>query len=258
MIFACDNLSFAYDKKRVIDGVSFTLAAGEIVALLGPNGSGKSTLLRCLLGQLISCGQIKWDGKPLQQWSRRDLARRVAYLPQTLDPESSQTVADILRMGRAPFLGPFGVESRRDIDVVGDVAQTLHLADLLHRPIDQLSGGQRQRVFLGRCLVQEPAVLLLDEPNTHLDLRHQVEMGRMLKTLARSKNIAVLMALHDLNLAGAFADRLILLDEGKVAGDGPPGDVLREEMISRVYGLAMERIERKDGGGFIFPVIAPE
>jgi iron complex transport system ATP-binding protein len=255
MLLSCDNLSFAYDKDLVLSGISFTLNAGEVVALLGPNGSGKSTLLRCLLGQLKSSRNILWDQKPVEQWRRRDLARRVAYLPQTLDAESSQTVADILRMGRAPFLGGFGIESPRDMEVVGEIAQTLHLADLLHRPIDELSGGQRQRVFLGRCLVQEPAVLLLDEPNTHLDLRHQVEMGRLLKDLARTKNIAVLMALHDLNLAGQFADRLVLLDQGKIAGDGSPPVVLTKETISRVYGLPMDRVDRANGGVFVFPIL---
>jgi iron complex transport system ATP-binding protein len=234
--------------------MNLSLAAGEVVALLGPNGSGKSTFLRCLLGQLRGAGEIRWDGKPLADWSPRGLARHVAYMAQSLLVDSDSRVGDVLRMGRAPYLQAFGIESTRDIEVVREVAQTLGLADLIRRPMDQLSGGQRQRVFLGRCLVQEPAVLLLDEPNTYLDLRHQVELGTLLRDLARTKNLAVLMASHDLNLSAQFAHRLILLEEGAVAADGPPNDVLRADLLSRVYGIAMERVDH-DGTAHVFPSI---
>jgi iron complex transport system ATP-binding protein len=254
MLLTCQNLSFAYADRPVLRDISLSLRAGEIVALLGPNGSGKSTLIRCLLGQLPASGEIRWDDRPLPAWRRRDLARRVAYLAQALAADPMHLVSDVLRMGRAPYLQAFGIESHRDVQVVDEVARTLHLSDLLDRRMDELSGGQRQRVFLGRCLVQEPAVLLLDEPNTYLDLRHQVELGHMLKELARTKNLAVLMASHDLNLAGQFADRLILLEDGTIAADGPPGEVLRPELLTRVYGLEMKRIESPDGSVYVLPV----
>jgi iron complex transport system ATP-binding protein len=241
------SLQFGYSPDHpVLRDIALTLAPGEVVAVLGPNGSGKTTLIRTLLGHLHASGSIEWDGRPLSQWSRRDLARRVAYLPQTPTYDPGQTVADVLRLGRAPYWRTFGIESTHDIDVVTRVAETLDLAALLPRPLDSLSGGQRQRVFLGRCLVQEPAAMLLDEPNTFLDLKHQIELGKLLRTLAKEKNIAVLMASHDINLAGAFADRLMLLSEGKIAATGTPGEVLTPALLTEVYGVEMHRTEVGD------------
>jgi ABC-type cobalamin/Fe3+-siderophores transport system ATPase subunit len=252
-LLSASNLCFSYDQRPVLREISLTLAPGQVVALLGPNGSGKSTLLRTLLGQLDARGTILWNERPIAQIRRRDLARLIAYLPQSPSWEPQQTVADVLRLGRAPYLQAFGLESPRDMEVVNQVAQTLELSELLHRPLDALSGGQRQRVFLGRCLVQEPQAMLLDEPNTFLDLKHQVELGRLLVRLARERNIAVLMASHDLNLAGQFAERLILLHEGSVVADGPSGKVLDPALLERVYGLTMERIQR-NGVNYVFAV----
>jgi iron complex transport system ATP-binding protein len=249
-----ENLCFSYGTRPVLSQVDLQLRAGEIVALLGPNGSGKSTLLRALLGQLRASGKLLWEGRPVSKWTPRYLARRVAYLQQTPTWEAEQTVADVLRMGRSPYLQAFGLESQHDVTVVGDVARQMDLSDLLDRRLDSLSGGQRQRVFLGRCLVQEPKAMLLDEPNTYLDLRHQVELGKKLRELARMKNLSVLMASHDLNLAGQFADRLILLSEGKVVADGTSSDVLAPELLSAVYGLPMQRIEQ-GGEIYVFPTV---
>ena len=251
-----DNISFSYGAAPVLRDVSLALSAGEVVALLGPNGSGKSTLLRAFLGQLPSGGNITWQGRRLPGWPRRELARLVAYLPQSPSWEPEQTVADVLRTGRAPYLRAFGLESRRDVEVVARVAQTLGLGELLDRTMDALSGGQRQRVFLGRCLAQEPRAMLLDEPNTYLDLRHQVDLGRLLTDLAHGQGLAVLMASHDLNLAGQFADRLVLLSDGHIVADGPPAVVLRPELLEQVYGLPMRRIDEA-GGVYVFPLVEP-
>jgi iron complex transport system ATP-binding protein len=244
-LLLCDSLAFAFGDRSVLRGVSLSLAAGEVVSVLGPNGSGKSTLIRCLLGLLdVRDGTIVWDGRPLRNWRRRELARRVAYLPQAPAHEPGQTVADALRLGRAAYWTAFGIESPRDEQVVRDVAMTLGLNDLLNRDLDELSGGQRQRVFVGRCLVQEPAAMLLDEPATFLDLRHQVELYELLRRLARDRSIAVLMASHDLNLSAGYSDRLLLLHDGSIAAEGSPDAVLRPELLSRVYGVPMERIDR--------------
>jgi ABC-type cobalamin/Fe3+-siderophores transport system ATPase subunit len=247
-----ESLRFSYGLRPVINAASVSLAAGEVVALLGPNGSGKSTLIKLLLGHLCGEGRIEWDGKPLAEWSKRDLARRVAYLPQSPRYEPEQTAGEILSLGRAPYWGPFGLESPRDAAVVRRVAERLALDEFLDRPVDELSGGQRQRVFIGRCLAQEPAALLLDEPSTFLDLRHQVELCGLLRQLAGEQSIGVLMASHDLNLAGAFADRLLLLHEGAVVADGPASDVLEPGLLSRVYGLPMDRIDR-GGDVVVYP-----
>lgn len=255
MILEARDLRFSYPARQVLRGAGVCLRAGEVVGLLGPNGSGKSTLIRCLLGQLRASGTIAWDSRPLRQWRRRDLARVVAYLAQAPAWEPRQRVIDVLRMGRAPYAKAFGIESDRDVAVVREVIATLALQELVDRPLDALSGGQRQRVFLGRCLAQKPRALLLDEPNTYLDLRHQVELGQLLKSLARERNLAVLMASHDINLAAQFADRLILLSDGTIAADGSPAQVLQPALLADVYQLPMDRLDQPDGSVHVFPRI---
>lgn len=240
------DIRFAYGAIDALRGVSVHLDAGEVVALIGPNGSGKSTLIKTLIAALHAKGDIAWERKPLRKWPRRELAKRVAYLAQSPMYEPGQTVAEALQLGRSAYWSLFGVESDRDVDVVRDVAARLELTDLLDRNLDQLSGGQRQMVFVGRALVQEPRAILLDEPSTFLDLKHQVELMTTLRKLAKEQNVGVLMASHDLNLAGATANRLILLDRGSVARDGTPSEVLDPELLQRVYGVELERIERAD------------
>jgi iron complex transport system ATP-binding protein len=254
-VLTASNVWFAYGEKPVLRIAAMTLKPGEVVALLGPNGSGKSTLIRAVLGLVEARGEIHWLDRALSQWTRRELARKIAYLPQNPSYEPAQTVAHVLRLGRAPYWSAFGIESPRDEKAVNDVAAMLELADLLARPMDELSGGQRQRVFVGRCLVQEPLAMLLDEPNTFLDLKHQVELSQLLRKLAREKSIGVLLASHDLNLAGSFADRLLLLREGQIIAQGSPQDVLREEVLSSTYGLPIERIDRGESKS---PIVVPK
>jgi ABC-type cobalamin/Fe3+-siderophores transport system ATPase subunit len=247
------DLCFAYGERPTLRGISLSIATGETVALIGPNGSGKSTLIQSLLGHLRATGSITLDGVAISELPRRQIARRMAYLAQAPSFEPGQSVLDVLRVGRAPYWGAFGLESPGDAAVVREVTDRLALGDLLDRPMDQLSGGQRQRVFIGRCLVQEPAALLLDEPDTYLDLRHQVELGRLIRTLAKEREIGVLWASHDLNQAAAFADRLILLREGAVAAEGSAAEVLRADLLSEVYGVSLECF---DGSGGV-PIVIP-
>ena len=247
------DLHFAYGDRPTLRGISMSVSTGETVALIGPNGSGKSTLIQSLLGHLPATGAITLDGKPIAQWARKQFARRVAYLAQSPNYEPGQTVLDVLRVGRAPYWGAFGLESPGDAAVVRDVSGQLALDDLLHRSMDELSGGQRQRVFIGRCLVQQPTALLLDEPDTYLDLRHQVELGRLIRTLAKERGMGVLWASHDLNQAAAFADRLVLLRDGAVAAEGRPREVLRADLLSDVYGVPLECIERSGEPPIVIP-----
>ena len=247
------NLSFSYGKIEALRAVNVHLFAGEVVALIGPNGSGKSTLIKALIGALHGTGEIRWDEKPIAQWPRRQLARHVAYLAQSPLYDPSQSVLEVLRLGRTPYWKLFGIESPRDMQVVHDVAEKLALKDLLYRGMDQISGGQRQLVFVARALVQEPRAILLDEPNTFLDLKHQVELMTLLRRLAKEQNVGVLMASHDLNLAAAGADELILLDRGVVVADGKPEQVLDPEILTRVYGVAMDRIEREGRPPVLLP-----
>ena len=252
------DVAFAYGHRRVLSGVTLQLLAGEVVALLGPNGAGKSTLIRSLLGQLHSSGEVVWDGRPLRAWGRKELAKKIAYLPQSPLVDPGQRVAEVLRTGRAPFWGAFGIESREDARIVQEVAGTTGITELLPRLMGELSGGQRQLVFVARCLVQQPVAVMLDEPDTFLDLKNGMALTGLLRRLTRETNLAVMIASHDLNLAGEFADRLILLNEGAVAAQGTPARVLDPELVGKVYGIRMRRIDVPDRAApCIFPEPAP-
>ncbi len=248
------NLIFSYTADRpVLRDVSFSIQPGQVVAILGPNGSGKSTLIKLLIGHLNSRDTISWQGRSIRDWSRRKLARHIAYLPQFPTYDPSHRVIDHLKLGRAPYLRLLGLESQLDIDAIDRTSKLLDLADLLYRPIETLSGGQRQRVFLARCLIQEPKLLLLDEPSTFLDLHHQVDLLKLLKKLAKENQLAVLLASHDLNLSAAFADTLILLHNGAIANSGTPSRVLWPETLNSIYNTPLQRLDTPSG-----PVIVPK
>jgi len=251
-LLEASDVSFAYGEKIALRGVGVTLAPGQIAALIGPNGSGKSTFLLAMLGHLPAQGKIEWDGVAVRKRRRKDLARLVAYLPQSPRHEPGQTVLDVLRLGRAAYWGPFGLESAQDESAVQNVAKMLGLEDLLDRPLDQMSGGQRQRVMIGRCLAQQPKALLLDEPTTFLDLKHQVDLCQLLRRLAVETNLAVLMASHELNVSASSADHLTLLNAGQIAAAGKPDEVLRPDVLSPVYGVPIQRFEGASG-----PVVVP-
>ncbi|MDP9172687.1 MAG: ABC transporter ATP-binding protein [Planctomycetota bacterium] len=247
------DVSFAYGEQVALRGVSLSLGAGEIVALIGPNGSGKSTLIKALLGSLRASGEIVWEGHRLNDWRRRDLGRVLAYLPQSPGHEPGQTVEEVLRLGRAPYWGAFGLEASGDDQIVREVAGMLGLGEYLDRLVDEMSGGQRQRVFVGRCLAQQPRALLLDEPNTFLDLKHQVELWGLLRDLAREKKLGVLIASHELNICAAYADRMVLLKGGVVVAVGTPGEVMNGVALGEVYGVGLERFLGKGGNVVVVP-----
>jgi iron complex transport system ATP-binding protein len=247
------NIHVTYGTRPALDGVNLSLFSGELVVLLGPNGSGKSTLVKSVLGTVPATGTIEWFDKRLRSWNRRKLARKVAYLPQSPGSEPGQTVLDVLRLGRAPYWSVFGVESSIDDAAVHRVARELEMTDWFDRPVDTLSGGQRQRVYIGRCLVQEPAAVLLDEPTAHLDLRHQLELCTRLKNFTREKQLGVLLVLHDLNLAAHVADRIVLLSGGKVAAIGPPAEVMTPPIVAGVYELPMRSVSPEGDRPVLFP-----
>lgn len=238
-LLTAHNLCFAYGQRPVLHDVSLELFASQVVSLIGPNGSGKSTLIKLLCGHLHGQGLITIDGTPLPKWRKRLLARRLAYLPQSPSFDPADRVQEVLRLGRACYWQAFGLESEHDLSTVQRVSDLLELTDLLDRRMDELSGGQRQRVFVGRCLVQEPAILLLDEPSSFLDLRHHVDLLKLLRKLADECQLAVFMASHDLNLAGAFSDQLLLMSEGRLTARGPADQVLQPALIEQAYGVPM-------------------
>jgi iron complex transport system ATP-binding protein len=236
-LLAADRVSFGYGTRAVVDGVDLAIGAGEIVGLIGPNGAGKSTLVRLLAGLIRpASGVVRLAGRPLAAWTRAERARRLALVPQDPRVEFPYTVLEVVLMGRSPHLAAFALPGRRDLAVARAALARLEVADLEARRMDELSGGERQRVFLARALAQEPAVLLLDEPTTHLDLRHQTQLHDVARARCRQAGVGVLSVLHDLNLAAAYCDRLVLLAAGRVVREGRPADVLEPDTLERAFG----------------------
>ena len=231
-----DQVGFAYGRRAVLDAVSFAVAPGELVGVIGPNGAGKTTLVRLLAGVLApSTGTVRLDGRALGSYRRRDVARRLAVVPQDAHVQFPFTALEIVLMGRAAHLPRLGFPRARDLAVARAAMERLEVGHLEERPLDHVSGGERQRVLLSRALAQEPDVLLLDEPTTHLDLRHQAGIHEVLRDLVRTRGTAIVSVLHDLNLAAMYCDRLVLLADGRVARMGPPSEVLTAEVLGSAY-----------------------
>jgi len=237
---AVEGLSIRLNGQQVLDRVGFTARAGVVTVLLGPNGSGKTTLFFCLSGLLKSCqGSIFLDGRPLRHLSRRELARLVATVPQEHHPAFPYTVRDMILLGRLPRVEFWSQPKAWDHEVVENILELLHLRPFRDKPYTRLSGGERQLVLIGRCLAQEPRILLLDEPTSHLDISNQAIVLNLIRNLARQKNLTVLLTLHDPNLALLFADEAVLLAKGRVAAQGPPAEVITPDTIGQLYGLKM-------------------
>jgi iron complex transport system ATP-binding protein len=236
MVLEAAGVSYAYGPRAVLHDVDLHVAAGEVVGVIGPNGSGKTTLVRLLAGLVPpDAGVVRADGRALATWRRAELARRIAVVPQDVTIEFPFTALEVVLMGRAPYLGPLGFPTTHDLTVARAAMERLDVATLDDRPLDRLSGGERQRVLLARALAQEPDVLLLDEPTTHLDLRHQAGVHDVVRALARERGVGTITVLHDLNLAAMYCDRLVLLAGGRVVAAGAPADVLTERTLTAAY-----------------------
>jgi iron complex transport system ATP-binding protein len=239
--------------EEVLRGVDLEVRAGELLGLIGPNGAGKSTLVAVASGlERPGAGRVELDGRPLARLARRELARRLAVVPQRPELPPGFDARTIVAMGRAPHLGFFASEGPHDREVIASAMRRTDTWTLRDQPVGTLSGGERQRVVLARALAQEPRWLLLDEPTTHLDLRYQAEMMRYAARLAH-EGLGVMAVLHDLNQA-ARCDRLVLLDRGRVAAEGTPREVLREGVLDRVYRT---RVRVVDGEGER-PLVLPD
>ncbi|HSE96483.1 MAG TPA: ABC transporter ATP-binding protein [Methylomirabilota bacterium] len=231
------GLAFGYGGRFRLVGVSFAVARGEIFGVVGPNSAGKTTLLR-LLSKVHApeAGEVRLDGVPLDRLSRREVARRVAVVPQELAVAFPFTVEELCLMGRYPHAAHRLFEDAGDTRRAQDAMTLAGVAELAPQPVDTLAGGERQRVLLARALAQEPEVLLLDEPTSHLDLRHQREMVGLLRRLNRERGLTVVFVSHDLTLAAEIADRLLLLVDGRAVQAGAPAEVLSEAMLESAYG----------------------
>lgn len=250
------SLSVAYGDRLVLDQVSLQVRPGEVFGLLGPNGAGKSTLIRSVSGVLKpQSGQVSIAGKDLSALDPRQRARCLSVVPQARHLPGAFTVYQTVLLGRTPHLDWLGRTSPADHARVMAALDQTRLTDLAERPVGQLSGGEQQRVLLARALVQDTSVLLMDEPTTHLDLQHQSALLNLTRKLAAEKGIAVLMALHDLNLAALYTHRAALLHGGRVFASGAPEVVLTEANLAAVYNIPVHIVRHPDYGT---PLILPD
>lgn len=253
---AARDVRVALDGHPILRSVGLSVAPGEWVTVIGPNGAGKSTLLRALAGRLPYDGEVSLFGAPLRALPRRRRARLVATVAQHPVVPPGMNVLDYVLLGRTPYLAPLARESRSDLDAVHAVLGTLDLRRFAGRRLESLSGGERQRVFLARALAQGAPLLLLDEPTAALDIGHSQEVLELVDGLRRERDLAVLATMHDLSVAGEYADRLVLLADGQVVADGPPDRVLTGELLGRHY-QARVRVIEGEHGPLVVPVRPP-
>jgi iron complex transport system ATP-binding protein len=249
---AADGVSVRFDREPVLRDFTTTVVRGEWVALLGPNGAGKTTLLRALAGLVAFAGSIVVDGLSLASTSRREIARRIALVPQHPQIPPDLTVAEYVLLGRTPHIAYLATESRSDRLAAERAIARLGLRSFTSRRLGSLSGGELQRAVLARALAQEAPILLLDEPTSALDLGRQQQALELVDELRRDEELTVVSSMHDVSLAGQYADRLILLARGVTVGEGTPDDVLSEERIATLYGADV-RVVRDGDDVFVLP-----
>jgi iron complex transport system ATP-binding protein len=250
-----EQVRLGYGDRTVVDGLDLDVVAGTITAVIGPNGCGKSTLLRAL-GRLLkpTAGQVVLDGKRIDRVPTREVAKVLGLLPQAPSAPEGLTVADLVARGRHPHQAWYRQWSADDEDAVAQALDWTGIADLAERPVDQLSGGQRQRAWISMALAQGTDLLLLDEPTTFLDLAHQVDVLDLVRRLHSEVGRTVVMVLHDLNLAARYADRLVAMREGRIVAAGKPAEVITEELLEEVFGLAARVIPDPVAGT---PLVVP-
>lgn len=256
MILEATGLEVRYGgaKQSALSGVDLRLAEGELVAVVGPNGSGKTTLLRALLGTVpLLAGRVELLGRPLSTWSAREQARVIGVVTQREETLFPLTVRETVALGRYAHLAPLGVE--RDVDRVrvSEAMERADVATLATRRTDTLSGGEWQRVRVARALAQEPQLLVLDEPTTSLDVRHEMEVFELVRRLS-GQGIATLLVTHHLNLAARYADRLLLLSAGQPVVEGAPSAVLEPDVLARVFEWPVAVTPWRDGAPQIVPL----
>ncbi len=248
------GLSVAYEGVTVVSEFDLTVASGEWVALIGPNGAGKTSLLRAIARLVSFQGEIRIGDEHIATLGARELARRVAMLPQEPQIPAGMSVAQYVLLGRSPHIGYLGRESTRDRRIVADILRRLSLDALASRHVDRLSGGERQRAAIARALAQQAPVLLVDEPTTSLDIGRQQEVLELIDQLRREQELTVIAAMHELTLAGQYADRLALLVAGRLVAQGLPAEILTEPSIAAHYGADVAVIELNGSGRAVVPV----
>jgi iron complex transport system ATP-binding protein len=246
------DLTVVLGGKPVVNGVDATVAEGEWIALIGPNGAGKTTLLRAMAGLVPFTGEVALRGRSIRELGRTELARLVAVVPQEPSTPPWMTVGEYVLLGRTPHVGTFSRENRHDRLAAALALARLDLGGYEERRLETLSGGEKQRAVVARALAQDARIVLLDEPMAALDIGHQQQALELLDGLRAESGLTLVAAMHDLTLAAQYADRMLLLDHGRLAADGVPGDVVTEDAIARHYGAAI-RIVTLDGAIAVIP-----
>jgi iron complex transport system ATP-binding protein len=238
MLLQARQIYFTIEKTPILSDINLGLRAGEFVGLIGANGAGKTTLLKVISGLWPGAmGEIDLLGRPLRSYNTREIARIVAHVPQSIHVDFAFSAREVVLMGRSPHLRHFEMESAHDRAIAEHamhITQTSHLA---HRLIHTLSGGEQQRVVIARALTQEPRILLLDEPTSNLDIKHQMNVLSMVQSLAQESQLGVIAAIHDLGLAARFCTRLVMMARGRIAADGTPEEVLTAERLAQVFEI---------------------
>jgi iron complex transport system ATP-binding protein len=239
-----EHLIVSYYIRRVLHEVSLSVQSGEIVALIGPNGAGKSTLIRAVSGVIsVEAGHVRTNGDDFHSLTPMQRAKYLAVVPQAVSLPPAFTVWETVLMGRTPYLGFIGQTSPADEAIARNALKRVDALGLADRRVGELSGGEAQRVLLARALCQSTPILLLDEPTAHLDLQYQVSLLELVRDLAHHDQLAVLIALHDLNLAARYADRIALMVAGEIKALGAPREVLTPELISEAYCLPVQVVK---------------
>lgn len=246
------GLQVVLGGASILHDINLAVATGEWVTIIGPNGAGKSTLLRAIGGLLTAHGSVRLDGRPSERLGRRDRARMVAMVAQSPVVPPGMAVFDYVLLGRTPYVPVLGRESATDVTAAHEVLARLNLLHLAGRELSTLSGGEQQRVFLARALAQQASLLLLDEPTSALDIGHQQEVLELVDQLRVEDGLTVLATMHDLSVAGQYADRLALLADGRLVAVGTPGEVLTEELLTRYYRARIRVIQGEHG-----PLVVP-
>lgn len=257
-MIAARDIYFTYpDGVDALTAVSIAVEPGTITGIIGPNGSGKTTLIKVLAGLLEpSRGSVELDGQPLSDRSIAERSKVIAYVSQDTLIPFSYTALEIVLMGRAPYLKPLAFEGKRDYAIAHRAMMQTEVEQYAGRPIQELSGGERQRVILARALAQTPRVMLLDEPTASLDIKHQIDLYRLLTQRRDDERLTVLAAIHDLNIAAHFCDRIVVLGKGRIAAAGTPRSVLTREMLRDVFAADVWVGERgPDGLPYVLPSI---